>query len=140
MGQISWFGRGSTGSGAGVRASIRGSAAENWSGTAHGTYLSFSTTAKTTAAPVERMRITDAGNVGIGTTAPPTKLSLQPAAYTSAVDGIQFVSSDNTTHSIIQPIKVAAHDMTKVLSIRQPWAWLIATGLKDIENRTLWAE
>ena len=26
--------------------------------------------------------------------------------------------------------------MTKVLSIRQPWAWLIATGLKDIENRT----
>ncbi len=24
----------------------------------------------------------------------------------------------------------------KVLSIRQPWAYLIATGLKDIENRT----
>lgn len=24
----------------------------------------------------------------------------------------------------------------KVLSIRQPWAWLIMTGLKDIENRT----
>lgn len=24
----------------------------------------------------------------------------------------------------------------KVLSIRQPWAWLIANGLKDIENRT----
>ncbi len=29
-----------------------------------------------------------------------------------------------------------ANDMTKVLSIRQPWAWLIATGIKDIENRT----
>jgi hypothetical protein len=25
--------------------------------------------------------------------------------------------------------------MTKVLSIRQPWAWLIAVGLKDVENR-----
>lgn len=24
----------------------------------------------------------------------------------------------------------------KALSIRQPWAWLIAYGLKDIENRT----
>jgi hypothetical protein len=24
----------------------------------------------------------------------------------------------------------------KALSIRQPWAWLIANGLKDIENRT----
>lgn len=23
----------------------------------------------------------------------------------------------------------------KVLSVRQPWAWLIVTGLKDIENR-----
>ena len=26
--------------------------------------------------------------------------------------------------------------MPKALSIRQPWAWLIATGLKDVENRT----
>lgn len=26
----------------------------------------------------------------------------------------------------------------KALSIRQPWAWLVAMGLKDIENRT-WA-
>ena len=26
----------------------------------------------------------------------------------------------------------------KVLSIRQPWAWLIVNGYKDVENRT-WA-
>ena len=26
--------------------------------------------------------------------------------------------------------------MIKVLSIQQPWAWLIATGQKDIENRS----
>lgn len=26
--------------------------------------------------------------------------------------------------------------VVKVLSIRQPWAWLIVAGLKDIENRT----
>ena len=28
--------------------------------------------------------------------------------------------------------------MEKALSIRQPWAWLIAAGLKDIENRNWW--
>jgi hypothetical protein len=26
--------------------------------------------------------------------------------------------------------------MTKALSIRQPWAYLVAAGIKDIENRT----
>lgn len=24
----------------------------------------------------------------------------------------------------------------KALSLRQPWAWLVATGIKDVENRT----
>jgi hypothetical protein len=28
--------------------------------------------------------------------------------------------------------------MVKALSIRQPWAWLIVSGYKDVENRT-WA-
>ena len=26
--------------------------------------------------------------------------------------------------------------VVKVLSIRQPWAWLVVSGLKDVENRT----
>jgi hypothetical protein len=26
----------------------------------------------------------------------------------------------------------------KALSLRQPWAWLVAAGLKDVENRTRW--
>ncbi len=26
----------------------------------------------------------------------------------------------------------------KALSIRQPWAWLIAAGIKDVENRSWW--
>ena len=26
----------------------------------------------------------------------------------------------------------------KALSIRQPWAWLICKGIKDVENRTWW--
>jgi hypothetical protein len=59
--------------------------------------------------------INSSGNVGIGTATPPTKLSLQPAAYNSAVDGIEFTSSDNTTHSIIQPIKIASGAMNLYL-------------------------
>ncbi|HKO42310.1 MAG TPA: hypothetical protein VJU84_03410 [Pyrinomonadaceae bacterium] len=69
MGQISWFGRGATQFG-GVRASIRSHAAENWSDTAQGTYLTFSTTPKTSLGVAERLRITDVGNVGIGTVTP----------------------------------------------------------------------
>ena len=76
IGQISWLGRGSTGYGAGVRASFRSSAAENWSDTAQGTYLSFSTTTKTTLSVVERLRISDSGNVGIGTIAPTQNLDV----------------------------------------------------------------
>jgi hypothetical protein len=49
---------------------INGRAAENFTATAQGTYLQFSTTALGTATVVERMRITGGGNVGIGTTAP----------------------------------------------------------------------
>ena len=26
----------------------------------------------------------------------------------------------------------------KALSFKQPWAWLVAAGIKDIENRTWW--
>jgi hypothetical protein len=55
--------------------------------------------------------VTGAGNVGIGTTSPNTKLAIQSPAYTSATDGIKFVSSDNSIHNIIQPIKIAAGAM-----------------------------
>lgn len=29
-------------------------------------------------------------------------------------------------------------EVTRILTVRQPWAWLIVQGLKDVENRT-WA-
>jgi len=101
----------------GTRARVGFFASENWTNSANGTYLTFNTTANgaATVGGTERMRIDNAGNVGIGTTSPPTKLSIQPVAYTTAVDGIQFMSSDNTTHSIIQPIKIAAGAMNLYL-------------------------
>jgi hypothetical protein len=40
-------------------------AAENWSNSAHGTYISWYTTAKTTTTTSEKMRLDDVGNLGI---------------------------------------------------------------------------
>jgi hypothetical protein len=76
IGQIQARGYGTTGFAATARASIRLMAAENWNDSAQGAYLSFLTTRKTTANLAEAMRITDAGNVGIGTTVPSSKLHI----------------------------------------------------------------
>jgi hypothetical protein len=86
VGQIQMRGYGTTGFAPTSRAGIRLTAAENWSDTAQGAYLAFLTTPKlSNAINVERMRITDAGNVGIGITAPTSKLAVASTAATPAV-------------------------------------------------------
>ena len=47
---------------------IRATASENWSASGHGSYLSFYTTDNTTTTNDERLRITSAGKILIGTT------------------------------------------------------------------------
>jgi len=116
IGRFGAWGYGSTGYSTFTTANIDFLADQTWTDSAQGSRITFSTSVNGSAAfPVERMRIDNAGNVGIGTTAPPTKLSIQPTTYNSAVDGIEFISSDNTTHSIIQPIKIAAGAMNLYL-------------------------
>ena len=62
---------GSTGYSSTNKAAIQMKAAENWSDSSHlGTYLSFFTTLAGSSTTSEKMRITDSGNVGIGTTNP----------------------------------------------------------------------
>jgi hypothetical protein len=72
-------GYGLTGFSTASRAFMKFFAAENWSDTAQGTYISLATTAKTTAAAVERLRILDNGNVGIGTLTPASLLTVAGA-------------------------------------------------------------
>jgi hypothetical protein len=77
VGQIQMRGYGTTGFAPTSRAGIRLNAAENWTDAAQGAFLSFLTTPNgTNGINVERMRITDAGNVGIGTTSPEAKLEV----------------------------------------------------------------
>jgi hypothetical protein len=86
-------GYGATGFSPGSRAYMKFFAAENWSDTAQGTYITLATTqigtAPTNTPAPERMRVTDAGYVGIGTTAPDQMLTVAGAIHSTA-GGIVF--------------------------------------------------
>ena len=89
IGQIQARGYGSPGFATTARAGIRMTAAENWTNAAQGAYLAFMTNPKGSASiNVERVRITDAGNVGIGTTAPAHALQVNGTTSLGAPGGV----------------------------------------------------
>lgn len=61
----------------GARVGITFGASENWTATANGSRMTFSTTQNGTIVYTERMRINDAGKIGIGTTAPTGRLHIE---------------------------------------------------------------
>jgi hypothetical protein len=85
-------GKGWTGSGgfSGGRGALIIHANETWSSTGQSTYMQFNTTALGTAAQAERMRIDNAGNVGIGTTNPGQVLDVNGTIRTA--NGLIFPS------------------------------------------------
>lgn len=92
------------------RAYMKFFAAEDWTDAAQGTYISLATTPKgsapTNVGAPERMRITEAGNVGIGTTAPDQMLTVAGSIH-STTGGFVFpdgsVMSSAATLPGLQP-------------------------------------
>jgi hypothetical protein len=84
----------------GGRGQVMFRAAENWTDAANGTYLAFATEplgASTIAS--ERMRITPAGNVGIGTTSPGQLLSVA-GTIESTTGGFKFPNGTTQTTAV----------------------------------------
>jgi hypothetical protein len=81
--QFAARGYGATQYGTSGRAQFTFTAAENWTDTAQGAYITFSTAAIGTTSTLERVRIDDAGNVGIGNIAPLHKLSVSGDVFAS---------------------------------------------------------
>ena len=84
IGLVAWIGYGASAYST-ARATISGYAGENWSATAQGTYLVFSTTANTGTTLAEKARITGAGDMAIGTgAAPASRLDIGAGGITLA--------------------------------------------------------
>lgn len=88
LGTVAYSGYGATSYASGARAAIGSYAEENWTDTAQGARISFWTTTSGTSSTTERMRIDNAGNVGIGTTAPQSPLHLATTVPASANKGL----------------------------------------------------
>jgi hypothetical protein len=78
---------------------IQAYASEDWTSSATGADLAFNTIATGGTSSTEKMRLTSAGNVGIGTTAPPVKLSVikdtLPSQGITGLTSTVLISSDN---------------------------------------------
>ena len=80
FGAVTCEGYGATGYVPGYRAKMDFYAAETWTDSAQGTDIAFETTAIGAGAPAERLRIKNDGKIGIGTSAPETKLTISENA------------------------------------------------------------
>lgn len=105
LGTFGARGYGTTGFSPATRGMIGIKANENWTDTAQGTAISFETTANSGTTRLERMRITDTGDVGIGTTTPAYTLDVSGTVNAKGlkINGVDIVSSV-TSSSVISAL------------------------------------
>lgn len=96
-------------------------ATENWTGSAHGTRLSFTTTTNGTTTTTERMRINDVGDVAIGSVNPSVALHIVGAVCSTGGGGVTACASDARLKKDIQPLGDALAMLLR-LNVRS-WRW-----------------
>ena len=84
IGQITWQGYGATSYNPASRAKITAFAAENFTDTAQGTFMTFAVAPVGGLTALEAMRIAASGFVGLGTTAPAYRLDVQSGQINSS--------------------------------------------------------
>ncbi|MCX5697582.1 MAG: hypothetical protein NTU54_06430 [Candidatus Omnitrophica bacterium] len=105
IGQFAFQGYGTTAYSTAAKAAMNGFASENWTDTAQGTYLTFNTTLNGAAGASERVRIDNAGNVGIGTTSP---------GYPLQVGNYAYLTNDGTNEFAILGAKTASGGLERL--------------------------
>lgn len=93
---VGGHGYGATGWSNGTKGIMSFVAAENWTDSAQGTYLTIGTTPTGSTTRAERVRVLADGNVGIGTTAPTRKLVVSDGGNL----GIEFFPNDSGVNRI----------------------------------------
>jgi len=91
LARLQAFGKNAAGAFTAVRAAIQAIAAENHTDTNQGAYVAITTTPIGSTATAEVVRVTDAGKVGIGTTAPAKLVEV----VTQSADAIRLTSYNN---------------------------------------------
>ncbi|MFA4819229.1 MAG: hypothetical protein WC621_05300 [Patescibacteria group bacterium] len=108
------------------RGDINIASSENWTTTANGTFMYFRTTADGTVSTTEKMRITSAGNVGIGTTAPGGTLEVSSSNSSTnlvqlsnaSLDNYPYIETHRARGTIASPTSINTGDKLFGLSAR----------------------
>jgi len=136
MGVFGVAGYGSTGY-QGTRARVGFFASENWTNSANGTFMAFNTTANGAATPggTERMRINNAGNVGIGTVAPARQLQVHNPNASSVIS----ITTGNTGATSNDGLYLGVTNADQ-----RAWVWnyensALSLGTNNLERVTIQA-
>jgi hypothetical protein len=137
LGRLGFAGHGTSGYSSIVNAYLEADAGEAWTDTANGTYMFFDTTANGTTLPTERMRIDNAGNIGIGTTNPATKLHMSSGTLT--IDGnvmTSLTTTGNVGFGTSAPNIHGYGNTGGLLTLQNPASQVAEKGVLELANST----